>query len=146
MHVVVGIILGFLALLIAVWLLQWAVAIIVWCFQAVLLPIFIILMPAIIALVFLAGMYWGGWVSARNYFESVHKNTNPKGGMKSVIRYGVVGSQVLTLTVLCAALTLVSGVAIHALSMQGVAWVQGYYAAIEFPFFEIQFLFWKLWD
>lgn len=146
MHVVVGIILGFLAILIAVWLLQWAVAAIVWVLQAILLPIFIILLPAVLALALLAGMYWGGWVAARNYFSSVQTNTNPEGSMKSIIRYGVVACQVLTLSVLCAFLTLVSGITIHAFSMQGVAYVQGYYAAIEFPFFEVQFFFWRLFD
>ncbi len=139
---ILAILLLILAVAIAVWIISWAVAIVVWIFQAILIPVFIFLLPAIIALIILAGLYWGSWVAARNYFQSVRTNINPQGHLRSVIQRGVVVFQTLTLTAVCAVFTVVSAAVIYGLSMQGVSYVQGYYTAIEFPFFDIVFPFW----
>ena len=140
---ILAIILLVLAIAVAVWIIQWAVAVVVWVFQAILIPIFIFLLPAIIALTILAGLYWGSWIAAKNNFGSVRTNVDPEGRLGTVIRHSVVGFQTVTLVALCAFLTVVSAAGIYALSLEGVDIVQGYYSAIEFPFFEIVFPFWK---
>ncbi len=140
---ILGFILVVWVVTIAVWLIQWAVAAIVWVFQAVLLPIFMFLLPAIICLVILAGLYWGGWIAARNYFSSVKKNVNPKGALHAWVRHSVVGSQTFALSVLCAGSAAISGILVYGLSMAAVEQVQEYYAAIKFPHYEILYPFWE---
>lgn len=128
---------------VAVWLLQWIAAAIVWFFQAFLLPIFMFLLPAVIAIVVLVGIYWGGWVATKNYFLSVRKNINPEGALKLFVRRSVVATQTLTLGVLCSAATVISGILIYSLGAQGVDYIHGYYAAIKYPHYTILYPFWK---
>ena len=140
---ILGLILAIWVLTLVVWLIQWLIAVVVWLFQAVILPIFVFLLPAALTLVILVGIYWGSWVAARNYLRSVKMNVNPEGALKTFVRNAVVSLQTLTLSLLCAGSTFLSGIAIYEASLAGIDFVHGYYATIIFPYSEILYPFWK---
>jgi len=143
MEFIFGIILIAVAIIIGVWIIQWAAACVVWLYQVMLMPFFVYFLPSIILTTIVVGTYIGSYISASNYFLSIKKNVNPEGDLKKVLKYYIISIIMFILIILFIVFAIFSGILIYDLLYKFIHYIIDYYNSIKFPAFNINFPFWK---
>jgi len=141
--VIFAIFVAIIVFAVAVWLIQWGVACLVWCYQVALMPFFVYFFPAILLTTVVIGIYLGSYISASNYFISVKKHVNPEGDLKKVLKFYIISILMLILSFIYIAFTIISCLLIYDLLFMFVNHILEYYDTIIFPAFEIHFPFWE---
>ncbi len=127
---------------VVVWIVQWIAAGCVWAFEVALYPTFVYFLPATLAALGLAGVFWGSGIAARNYVSSLNHNLKPEESSGKIYRTLIIGFLSTGLLISYAGLTYPTIFFIKDSTISFVTYINNYYDRIIFPAFRITFPFW----
>lgn len=138
--IAIGIVIYIVA--IVVWLVQWIAATAVLIYDVALLPLVVYFLPGFLAILMTTGLFWGSGIAVHNYFSAMQSNITPQDILGSVIRYFLLVLLSLFMAAIYIPITGYSGAFTYKAALNFKQAVERHYQSVQYPAFKIIFPFW----